>query len=37
MEAFVHHAGEGRAIDLGPFAMTVKASGDATGGIFSLL
>lgn len=37
MEAFVHHAGEGRAIDLGPFAMTVKASGDETGGIFTLL
>jgi uncharacterized cupin superfamily protein len=37
MEAFVLHAGEGRAIDLGTFAMTVKASADDTFGIFSLL
>jgi mannose-6-phosphate isomerase-like protein (cupin superfamily) len=37
MEAFVLHAGEGRAIDLGTFAMTVKASADNTFGIFSLL
>jgi mannose-6-phosphate isomerase-like protein (cupin superfamily) len=37
MEAFVHLPREGRPIELGPFAMTVKASADDTGGIFSLL
>jgi mannose-6-phosphate isomerase-like protein (cupin superfamily) len=37
MEAYVHQPGEGRAIDLGSFAMTLKASSDDTGGIFSLL
>jgi mannose-6-phosphate isomerase-like protein (cupin superfamily) len=37
MEAFVHQPGEGRAIDLGSFAMTLKASSHDTGGIFSLL
>jgi len=35
--AFVLPPGEGRAIDLGGFAMTVKASGEATDGSFSLL
>ncbi len=29
--------GEGRAIDLGGFAMSLKASGEETGGAFSLL
>jgi mannose-6-phosphate isomerase-like protein (cupin superfamily) len=29
--------GEGRAIDLGNFAMSLKASGEQTGGAFSLL
>jgi hypothetical protein len=27
--------GEGRAIDLGPFAMTVKATAEQTGGVVS--
>jgi mannose-6-phosphate isomerase-like protein (cupin superfamily) len=36
-EAFVLAPGEGRSIDLGTFAMTVKASGDETDGVFSLL
>ena len=35
--AFVLQPGGGRAIDLGNFAMSVKASGEATGGAFSLL
>ena len=35
--AFVLQPGGGRSIDLGNFAMTVKASGDETGGGFSLL
>jgi len=35
--AFVFGPGEGRAIDLGNFAMTVKATADDTGGAFSLL
>jgi mannose-6-phosphate isomerase-like protein (cupin superfamily) len=36
-EAFVLWPGEGRSIDLGAFGMTVKASSDETGGVFSLL
>jgi mannose-6-phosphate isomerase-like protein (cupin superfamily) len=36
-EAFVLWPGEGRSIDLGAFAMTVKASSEETGGVFSLL
>jgi mannose-6-phosphate isomerase-like protein (cupin superfamily) len=36
-EAFVLAPGEGRSIDLGAFGMTVKASGDETDGVFSLL
>jgi len=35
--AFVLGPGEGRSIDLGNFAMVVKASGEETGGAFSLL
>jgi mannose-6-phosphate isomerase-like protein (cupin superfamily) len=35
--AFVLAPGEGRSIDLGEFAMTVKASRDETDGVFSLL
>ena len=35
--AFVLRPGEGRAIDLGNFQMTVKASVDHTGGVFTLL
>src|SRR5439155_1647194 len=35
--ALVLAPGEGRAIDLGPFGMTVKASWDETDGVFSLL
>ena len=37
VEAFVHQPGEGRGIDLGSFALTLKASGEDTGGSFSLL
>ncbi len=36
-QAYVLAPGEGRSIDLGAFAMTVKADGDQTGGVFSLL
>jgi len=36
-EAYVLAAGEGRPIDLGAFAMTVKATAAETGGVFSLL
>ena len=36
-EAYVLAPGAGRAIDLGPFGMTVKAGAEETGGIFSLL
>jgi mannose-6-phosphate isomerase-like protein (cupin superfamily) len=36
-EAFVLRPGEGRAIDLGGFSMSVKATGDQTSGAFSLL
>jgi mannose-6-phosphate isomerase-like protein (cupin superfamily) len=36
-EAFVLAPGDGRSIDLGAFGMTVKASGDETDGVFSLL
>jgi len=35
--AFVLGPGEGRSIDLGNFAMSVKAAGDDTGGAFALL
>jgi len=35
--AFVLRPGEGRSIDLGNFAMSLKASADDTGGAFSLL
>ena len=35
--AFVLHPGAGRSIDLGNFAMSLKASGDETGGAFALL
>ena len=35
--AFVLGPGEGRAIDLGGFGMTVKATADQTNGAFSLL
>lgn len=35
--AFVLGPGEGRSIDLGGFTMSVKASGESTGGAFSLL
>lgn len=35
--AFVLGPGEGRSIDLGNFAMSVKASTDATGSAFTLL
>jgi len=37
VEALVLQPGGGRSIDLGPFAMTVKATGDDTDGLFSLL
>ena len=36
-EAFVLRSGQGRAIDLGGFGMSVKATGDQTNGAFSLL
>src|SRR5258708_35526176 len=36
-EAYVLGPGEGRSIDLGSFAMTVKANSDETNGVFSLL
>ena len=35
--AFVLGSGEGRSVDLGKFAMSVKATADETGGAFSLL
>jgi hypothetical protein len=35
--AFILGPGQGRPIDLGAFAMSVKATGDQTGGAFSLL
>lgn len=35
--AFVLRPGEGRSVDLGSFAMSVKASAAETGGAFSLL
>ena len=37
MGAFVLRPGEGRPIDLGNFRMSVKATGDDTGGTFTLL
>jgi mannose-6-phosphate isomerase-like protein (cupin superfamily) len=36
-QAFVLRPGEGRSIELGNFAMSVKATAGATGGAFSLL
>ena len=36
-QPIVHLPGEGRAVDLGAFGMTVKAEADQTGGTFSLL
>ncbi len=36
-KAYVLAPGEGRSIDLGAFAMTVKANSDETNGVFSLL
>ena len=36
-EAYVLAPGEGRPIELGAFAMTVKADSDQTNGVFSLL
>ena len=36
-EAYVLQPGEGRAIDLGTFSMSVKASADETDGTFTLL
>jgi mannose-6-phosphate isomerase-like protein (cupin superfamily) len=36
-DAVFHPPGAGRPIDLGPFAMTVKATGADTGDLFSLL
>lgn len=35
--AFVLRPGEGRSVDLGNFAMSVKATAAETGGAFSLL
>jgi mannose-6-phosphate isomerase-like protein (cupin superfamily) len=37
VDAFVVPPGGGRQIDLGPFEMALKATGEETGGIFSLL
>ncbi|MFL5919058.1 MAG: cupin domain-containing protein [Gaiellaceae bacterium] len=37
MKAVFLPPGAGRPIELGPFAMTVKAGGEDTGGLFSLL
>jgi mannose-6-phosphate isomerase-like protein (cupin superfamily) len=36
-EGYVLQPGEGRLIDLGGFSMTVKATDQATGGLFTLL
>ena len=36
-EGYVLQPGEGRLIDLGGFSMTVKATGDETDGMFTLL
>ncbi|MEP6477181.1 MAG: cupin domain-containing protein [Actinomycetota bacterium] len=36
-EEYVLQAGEGTLIDLGGFSMSVKATGDQTGGVFTLL
>jgi len=36
-DPFVLRPGQGRAIDLGTFEMSVKATGESTGGAFSLL
>ena len=35
--AFVLRPGEGRSIDLGTFEMSLKATGEETGGAFTLL
>ena len=35
--AYVHLPNEGRVLDMGPFAMTVKAEAEGTGGGFTLL
>ena len=35
--AYILRPGEGRAIDLGGFRMTVRRTGDETNGAFSLL
>jgi mannose-6-phosphate isomerase-like protein (cupin superfamily) len=37
VDAFVVPPGGGRQIELGPFGMALKATGEETGGIFSLL
>jgi len=37
VDAFVVPPGGGRQIDLGPFGMALKATGEETGGVFSLL
>jgi mannose-6-phosphate isomerase-like protein (cupin superfamily) len=37
VDAFVVAPGGGRQIDLGPFEMALKATGEETGGVFSLL
>lgn len=37
LEPIVLRPGHGRRIDLGGFAMSLKASGEETGGVFSLL
>lgn len=34
---YVHFPNEGRVLDMGPFAMTVKADAQQTGGAFTLL
>jgi len=36
-EAFILVPGEGRSVDLGAFRMSIKATGEHTGGAFSLL
>ena len=36
-KAYAYGPGDGRAIDLGPFAMTVKATAEETGGVVTVL
>lgn len=36
-EGYVLRPGEGRLIDLGAFSMSVKATGDETNGMFTML